>query len=715
MVKVIKKDLREVDFNPEKIINAVEKSAERIGIKLPKDRIEKVIDIIIETIDELNLKTINVSELHDLVEKSLFKVNKDVANSYMSYRNYKKDFVSMLDTVYQDRISIMFRGDKENSNADSSLISTKRCLTLNTLNKEMYKKFQLTGHELEALETGFIYIHDQSARLDTFNCCLFDLGSVLTGGFESGNIFYNEPKTLDTAFDVMGDIILSAASQQYGGFSVPEIDKILAPYVKKSYNYHRDFYLDINPKNTEEDAFTYAEKMVHRELRQGFQGLEIKFNSVASSRGDYPFILFSFGLGETPEEQLISEYCLKVRMKGQGKPGYEIPVLFPKLVFLYDKEKHGIGKPLRHIFELAIECSSKAMYPDFLSLTGDGYVADMYKKYKEVITPMGCRAFLSPWYIEGGIEPKDENDRPVYLGRFNIGAISLNLPLIYMSALKENPKNIKSEFYKKLDYFLEMIRQRHLKTYEYLGKLKASSNPLAFCEGGLYGGHLKPNETIEPLLKSATASFGITGLHEFTKLVTENHNGIKDNTEPAEKVMEYINKKVNEYKQQDKKLYAIYGTPAESLCGQQAKQFKTFCGTDTPLGDIKYYTNSFHCHVSEDISPIEKQNLEKRFWNYFNGGKIQYVKYPVAYNLDAITTLVERAMEEGFYEGVNLELSYCNSCGHSGIGEDICKNCGSKDLTKIDRMNGYLSYSRVKGESRLNDAKMLEIADRVSM
>lgn len=162
-------------------------------------------------------------------------------------------------------------------------------------------------------------------------------------------------------------------------------------------------------------------------------------------------------------------------------------------------------------------------------------------------------------------------------------------------------------------------------------------------------------------------------------------------------------------------MYAIYGTPAESLCGLQVQQFRRKYGVVEGVSDRTYVSNSFHCHVAEDITPIQKQDLEKRFWDLFNGGKIQYVKYPIDYNLEAIRTLIRRAMRMGFYEGVNLSLAYCDDCGHEELSMDVCPKCGSRNLTKIDRMNGYLSYSRVKGDTRLNDAKMDEIAERKSM
>lgn len=679
-------------------------------VTFTQEELEKVCNIVKGKLP--NQDVINIIDMHRLVETALDEVNPSVAKSYRDYRNYKQDFVGILDRVFQRSQTIRYLGDRDNANTDSALVPTQRSLIYNELNGELYKKFFLNVEEKSAMNDGYIYIHDRSARLDTMNCCLFDMSKVIKNGFEMGNVWYTEPKSLDVAFDVISDITISAAACQYGGFTIPRVDTILAPYAEKSYQKYLKEYASLmdeaRAEFDETKAQAWATKKVYRDFEQGFQSWEYRFNTVGSSRGDYPFIAVSFGIGQSTWEKMATEVILKVRAGGQGAPGLKKPVLFPKLTFLYDEALHGKGAPMEYLFEIAVDCSSKSMYPDFLSLTGEGYIPSMYKKYGKVVSLMGCRASLSPWYERGGMEPADEEDSPVFEGRFNLGAISLHLPMILQKSRQEG-----KDFFDTLDYYLELIRNLHKKTYDFLGEKLASTNPLGYCQGGFYGGTLKPDDKIRPLLKPMTMSFGITALNELQQLY--NKKSIVEDGAFALEVMQYINDKVNTFKKEDGILYAIYGTPAESLAGLQVEQFRKLYGIIPNVSDRLYVSNSFHCGVWEDITPIEKQDAESRFWSLFNGGKIQYCRYPVSYNKEAIRTLIRRAMDMGFYEGVNMSLSYCEECGYEQLDMDKCPKCGSELITKIDRMNGYLGYTRVHGKTRYNDSKNAEIKDRVSM
>lgn len=711
-MQIIKKDGTLEAFDKDKIVNACNKAARRAMIELTEDDHKKILSSVKKHLKKLNTDSIEVYDMHNIVEASLQETFPEVAERYREYRNYKKDFIHMMDKVYSASQTIRYIGDKNNANTDSALVATKRSLIYNELSGELYKKFFLTKDEKQAAKDGYIYIHDRSARLDTFNCCLFRVGHVMAGGFEMGNLWYNEPNTLDTAFDVMGDIILATAAQQYGGFTIPEVDKILAPYAEKSYKkYYKEYdevRISCDGHFIEENAEKYAFNKILRECEQGWQGIEYKLNSVGSSRGDYPFVTVTMGLATDKFGKMISITGFNVHKKGQGKKDHKRPVLFPKYVFLYDKNLHEKGCINEDVFEAGLDCSCETMYPDWLSLTGEGYVADIYKKYGTVVSPMGCRAFLSPWYERGGMEPADENDKAIFEGRFNLGVISLHLPMILAKARNEN-----KDFYEVLNYYLELIRGLHKRTYDYLGELKASVNPVAFCEGGLYGGNLDPSEKIRSILPPMTMSYGVTALNELQRLY--NGKSIREDGEFALEVMKYLNNYIARIKKEDNILYAIYGTPAESLVGLQVQQFRQIYGIVENVSDKTYVSNSFHCHVAEDMSPIEKQDKEGRFWNYFNGGKIQYCRYPLGYNKEAVRTLVLRAMDLGFYEGVNLALCYCEDCGYQQVEMDVCPKCGSNHITKIDRMNGYLGYTRVHGDTRYNKAKNDEIKDRKSM
>lgn len=413
MIKVVKKDKTVEDFSTNKILTAIEKSANRAMYTLTIDDKDKVIDFVLNAIS--NKTDVSINEMHVIVENALDTVSPKVAKAYRDYRNYKIDFVNILDSVYQKSQALRYVGDVSNANTDSTLIATQRSLTYGQLNKELYQKFFLNTEERQAIKDGYIYIHDMKDRLDGINCCLSDISSILKGGFECGNMWYSEPKSLDVAFGVISDIAMSMAAQEYGGYTIPEVDKILAPYAQKSYTtqYKKYFKLLMSDKRktikalgidwdslsestmtelwlqADETSTTMATQDIYRDFEQGFQSWEYRFNTVGSSRGDYPFIATSFGIGINRFEKMATETILKVRMNGQGKEGYKKPVLFPKLTFLYDDNLHGKGKELEYLFDIAIDCSSKCMYPDFLSLSGNGYIPSVYKKYGKVISLMG--------------------------------------------------------------------------------------------------------------------------------------------------------------------------------------------------------------------------------------------------------------------------------------------------------------------------------------
>lgn len=704
MNTIIKKDGTVEPWDDKKVIEAIRKASERADEPIPTEGIGRVLEALRGA---LKASEMHVTDIHKAVIHSLNTCGfYGTAKAYQEYRDYKNTYAKAFEKIKDEADAVLLLGDRENANFDSSLVSTKGSLIKGYLTKELYKQFYLSTKEKMLTKRGDIYIHDmRDMIMGSVNCCLFDIGEVLRGGFSMSNVDYTEPTSVLSALQVIGDITLVATAQQFGGFTLAELDKVLLPYCKKTLAKAEGDAITYGIK----DIWSYKWKVLQRELEQGFQSLELKLNTVPSSRGDFAFTTITFGQWDkdTPSEDqqilwYIGETILETRQKGHGKDGK--PVVFPKLVFLFDKDQHLAHEhsPSEELLKLAIETSAKCMYPDFLSLTGDpehNVVAQTYLKHHCITSPMGCRAYLTPW-----ADP--DTGKYVAIGRCNIGAVSLNLPVIIAVARKEG-----KDFWEVLDDRMETIREFLKKRYDLIRHTKACTNPMAFMEGGFYKGHLKPDDEIGDLVNYMTASFGLTALNEAS--ILWNGKSLHEDKTFANQVLDFINDRINRYKEEDGYLYALYGTPAESLCGTQAKQYKEYTG-DTQFGD--YFSNSFHLSVKEHITPFEKQDEEREFFHKCNGGHIQYVRIDNPTNLKAVRDVILRGMSLGFYQGVNFDSVYCNSCGcHSSNSGTVCPHCGARNLTIISRVCGYLGYSYVNGNTRMNDAKMEEIKDRVSM
>ena len=447
-MKVIKKDNSIEGFEAGKIIAAVKKAAFRCDKVIDADHLEQIADEVHNRL--LARETVTVAELHELVIAVLaFLQYKEVADAYAEYRYYKQTYARTFEQLRQDADDVLRLGDRENANFDSSLVSTKGSLIKGYLTKSLYKQFYLSGKEKELIERGDIYIHDlRDMILGCINCCLFDIGHVLRGGFEMSNVQYTEPKSVLSALQVIGDITLVATAQQFGGFTLAELDKVLLPYVLKSEKAAVEKYTAMGID--EPRALEYAGKDVVRELEQGFQSLELKLNTVPCSRGDFAFTTITFGqwnVDEYDEREkgwlyMIGKVMLQVRRNGHGKD--HKPVVFPKLVFLYDEKQIAADPFSSGLFDEAVKTSTQCMYPDYLSLSSDyGSVSEIFQKYGAITSPMGCRAFLSLWRNEAG--------KAITIGRCNIGAVSLNLPIILRLAQLRDPEGWKDSFWTLLD------------------------------------------------------------------------------------------------------------------------------------------------------------------------------------------------------------------------------------------------------------------------
>lgn len=698
-MKIIKKDGTVEGWNGEKIKEAVYKAAARVNQYVEPDVLNKLVEkvhscLIIDR--DAPTKDLHKEVIHYLKYFGLTAV----AGSYQEYRDYKNTYAKSFEKVKDEADNVLLLGDRENANFDSSLVSTKGSLIKGYLTKELYRQFYLSKEEKELTKRGDIYIHDMRDMLmGSINCCLFDIGNVLRGGFSMSNVDYTEPTSVLSALQVIGDITLVATAQQFGGFTLAEIDKVLLPYAKKTYDSaFKKYFEQCNMGYDESCAMAMGD--LRRELEQGFQSLELKLNTVPCSRGDFAFTTLTFGTWDIMMDDLdrdimrmIGETILKTRMRGHGGK----QVVFPKLVFLYDENKINEDEDHKELFELAVKCSSKCMYPDYLSLN-HGKAADIYKRTGAITSPMGCRAYLTEWH--------DKEGKAITVGRCNIGAVSLNLPLIWQVAKNEN-KN----FFNVLSDRMEVIREFFKKRYDIIRHTKACTNPMAFMQGGFYKGNLKADDEVGDLVNYMTASFGVTALNELNILATG--KTLYQDPWYAQTVLKYINDKVEKFKKEDGYLYAVYGTPAESLCGVQAKQYADYTG-DHQFGE--YFTNSFHMHVNEPITPFEKQDAEYEMFHMCNGGHIQYVRVTNPENLQALKALILRGMEKGFYQGINFDSAYCEDCGkHSTNVMNKCPHCGSTNLSVISRVCGYLGYTKANGSTRMNDAKLAEIKDRVSM
>lgn len=403
-MNVTKKDNTQEPWDTNKIKVAIRKASERCKCPITDFSIERVILGVLSEIKDKD--SVSVSELHSLVIHYLaFENFPEISKAYQEYRDYKNTYAKSFEKVKDEADSVLLLGDRENANFDSSLVSTKGSLIKGYLTKELYRQFYLSKEEKELTKRGDIYIHDMRDMLmGSVNCCLFDIGNVLRGGFSMSNVDYTEPTSVLSALQVIGDITLVATAQQFGGFSLSQLDMVLLPYcektLKKAYKHAKHCFPDSDPSSWD----LYARRVLKDELKQGFQSLELKLNTVPCSRGDFAFTTISFGCWNAPQWLgrylndtdlwVLKEICsaiLNTRMNGHGEN--HKPVVFPKLVYLYEENYLSAFQEARDVFELAIECSSKCMYPDFLSLTGDwahSSVGKQYMENKQVVTPMGA-------------------------------------------------------------------------------------------------------------------------------------------------------------------------------------------------------------------------------------------------------------------------------------------------------------------------------------
>ena len=703
-VRVRKKDQTIIDWDGRKIHEAINKSSERAMFEpiTPEQSNRVIVMTESKVLAHLGLlepgeKIINTNLLHHFVMQSLYEVNKDVYLQYKSYRDYKKRNAEAFRKTAENSYKIVYNGDKENANKDSALNSTKQALISENVMNELMDTFELKPNWLKAHKDGWIHIHDKGNRyLNEINCCLFGMQGLMTGGFDLNGAKYINPTTIQTAFAVIGDVTLSASAQQFGGFTIAEFDTVLATYAESTYEKYFNYYY--NEKGIVMAlANQLAEERTIREIEKGYIGFETKLNTISNSLGQIPFVTITFGLDTSPWARKIANVILQVRKDGMGEN--KMTAIFPKLVFITRSDKNrNAGTPNHDLYLKAIDCSRTRLYPDYLSLDGENNnLREVYERSGKVVSGMGCRAYLSPFY-------HPETGEEIYEGRNNIGAVSLNLVKIALESGKD-----KEKFFELIKKYSDMAFEIHEDAYIRIGKSKGSSNPLLFCEGGSWMS-VGYDEAIAPIIEASTASLGYLGLEEVSQVFFG--ESLRHHQDFALDTVKFLKQQTTAAAAKFNHLYALYSTPAESLVYRFNEINRAQYGIIENVTSREYETNSFHIHVAEDISVVEKIAFEAPFHEIATGGRISYCEFPYGVDSAVLKHTIDFAMEKGMYFGVNVISATCGDCDHHGDFDD-CPKCGSENVTSVSRVCGYLSFGKRKGESRYNIGKQAEIKERI--
>ena len=705
-MKVIKRDGRAVDFDREKIRVAISKANNEVKQKERATRDD--IKQIIAYIEDLDKKRILVEDIQDIIEQKLMEIGKyELSKRYIVYR-YTRALVRKQNTTDESILGLIRNENKElaeeNSNKNTTLASTQRDYIAGEVSRDLTRRMLLPEKISKAHDEGILHFHDADYFIQPiFNCCLINIGDMLDNGTVMNGKMIESPKSFQVACTVTTQIIAAVASNQYGGQSVDMIH--LGKYLRKSYN---KFKKEIESKYKGKISDDIIEDLVNQrlkaELKAGVQTIQYQINTLMTTNGQSPFVTLFLHLEKDDpyikENAMIIEEILRQRYEGiKNEAGIYVTPAFPKLVYVLDEFNNLSGGEYDYLTKLAVKCSAKRMYPDYIS------AKKMRENYEgNVFSPMGCRSFLSPW--------KDENGNYKFEGRFNQGVVSINLPQIAIIADGDEEKfwNLLKE---RLELCKEALMCRH---YALLGTLSDIS-PIHWQYGAI--ARLKKGEKIDKLLYGgySTMSLGYIGIYETTKLMKGVSHTTKEGHDFAIKLMKELRQTVDRWKKETNIGFALYGTPAESLCYRFAKIDKERFGTIKDITDKGYYTNSYHVDVREKIDAFEKLEFESEFQKISSGGAISYIEIPnMQKNIDALESVVKFIYDNIQYAEFNTKSDYCHVCGFDGeiiINKDNeweCPNCGNKDhskMTVVRRTCGYL------GENFWNAGKTKEIKQRV--
>ena len=705
-MKVIKRDGKSVDYDREKVRIAIGKA----NICVPEDdRItDRQIENIIKYIESLNKKRMLVEDIQDVIEQKLMGLGKyALSKEYITYR-YTRALVRKANTTDESILSLIKNSNKElaeeNSNKSTTLASTQRDYIAGEVSRDLTRRILLPEKISKAHDDGILHFHDADYFVQPiFNCCLINISDMLDNGTVMNGKMIESPKSFQVACTVTTQIIAAVASNQYGGQSVDVSH--LGKYIRKS----KDKFLKQIKKNhkslSKEEIESLAMERLKDEVKAGVQTIQYQINTLMTTNGQSPFVtLFMHLKDDDPyieENAMLFEEIISQRYEGiKNEKGVYVTPAFPKLVYVLDENNCLKGGKYDYLTKLAVRCSAKRMYPDYIS------AKKMRENYKGcVFSPMGCRSFLSPW--------KDKDGNYKWEGRFNQGVVSINLPQIGILAEKDEDK-----FWELFDERLELCREALMCRHEALLGTFSDTSPIHWQYGAI--ARLKKGERIDKYLKGgySTLSLGYIGIYELTMLIKGVPQTDPEGEQFALKVMKYMRKKCDEWKKETGLGFALYGTPAESLCYRFARIDKEKFGTIKNVTDKGYYTNSYHVDVREKIDAFSKFKFESQFQPISSGGCISYVEVPnMEKNLKAMEDVVKFIYDNIQYAEFNTKSDYCHICGYTGeikINDDFeweCPECGNKDKQKMNvarRTCGYL------GENFWNVGKTKEIKSRVT-
>ncbi len=706
MIKVQKRDGRIVDYNREKIVKAIRKA--NAEVEITERAADEIIDEILDHVEAQTEDVVNVETIQDMIESSLVQKNKyTLSKKYMIYR-YQRALLRKANTTDESILKLIRNENKElaeeNSNKNTILASTQRDYIAGEVSRDLTRRMLLPERISMAHDQGILHFHDTDYFIQPiFNCCLINIGDMLDNGTVMNEKMIESPKSFQVACTVMTQIIAAVASNQYGGQSVDI--RHLGKYLRKSkMKFQRQMEEAFGSSLPAEAVQEMVNIRLKDELKSGVQTIQYQINTLMTTNGQAPFVTLFLCLDENDEyieeNAMIVEEVLRQRLDGiKNEAGISVTPAFPKLIYVLDEHNCLKGGRYDYITKLAVKCSSKRMYPDYIS------AKKMRENYEgNVFSCMGCRSFLSPW--------KDENGNYKFEGRFNQGVVSLNLPQI--AILAEGDEEV---FWNLLDERLELCYEALMCRHKALEGIVSDVSPIHWQYGAI--ARLGKGEKIDPLLKDgySTISLGYIGIYEMTKLMKGVSQTDPAGEEFAVRVMEHMREAVDRWKDDTGLGFGLYGTPAESLCYRFAKLDREHYGVIKDVTDKGYYTNSYHVDVREQIDAFSKFNFEAQFQVLSSGGAISYAEVPnMANNLEAMEEVVKFIYDNIQYAEFNTKSDYCQECGYDGeiiINDDMeweCPQCHNKDKKKMNvtrRTCGYL------GENFWNTGKTQEIKSRV--